>query len=100
MEPHAWEIVAGIVAALAAITGVVAKFNAVSVQFGELWQATKEHSVTIAAVAGKTDLLRTELSEHKVDVARNYATNADVQQAIDRLENTLRQYLDAIQRTR
>lgn len=66
------------------------------VHIGKIWRTADETALTVATMAGKLELLRSEVSDHKVEVARNYATNTDLERAIDRLESTLRQYLDAV----
>jgi hypothetical protein len=70
------------------------------IDLGKVWRQAEETSVNASALAGKFSLLQADVSEHKVDVARNYATNADLERAIDRLDATLRQYLDAAERQR
>ena len=70
------------------------------VDLGKVWRQAEEAGVTASTLAAKFSLLQTDVSEHKVDVARNYATNADLERAIDRLDATLRQYLDAAERQR
>jgi hypothetical protein len=91
MEPINW---LPVIAAGASVAAVL-KFW---IELGKLWRQVEETTVTVAAQAGKHALLQADVSDHKVEVARNYATNADLERAIDRLDATLRQYLDAAER--
>jgi hypothetical protein len=70
------------------------------VDLGKVWRQAEDAAMTASALAAKFSLLQSDVSEHKVDVARNYATNVDLERAIDRLDTTLRQYLDAMERQR
>jgi len=81
-----------IIAAGASVVAVV-KFW---VELGKLWRQVEDTGVTVAAQAGKFALLQADVSDHKVEVARNYATNADVERAIDRVERAIERLGDAL----
>jgi outer membrane murein-binding lipoprotein Lpp len=85
-----------VIAAGASVVAVVRFW----VDLGKVWRQAEEAAVTASTLAAKFSLLQADVSEHKVDVARNYATNVDLERAIDRLDTTLRQYLDAMERQR
>jgi hypothetical protein len=85
-----------VVAAGASVVAVIRFW----IDLGKVWRQAEEAAMTAGALAAKFSLLQSDVSEHKVDVARNYATNVDLERAIDRLDTTLRQYLDAMERQR
>jgi low affinity Fe/Cu permease len=78
--------------ALVSVGSAIAAF----IQIGKVWQQAKDTAVTAAALVGNVSLIQAALSDHKVEVARHYATNADLERAIDRLERTLRENLNAL----
>ena len=77
---------------------IIIVFVGRTIQFGKVLRQIEDSALAVAAMSLNLDRLRIEVGEHKIEVARNYATNADVERAIDRLESTLRQYLDAMTR--
>jgi hypothetical protein len=85
-----------VVAAGASVVAVIRFW----IDLGKVWRQAEDAAMTASALAAKFSLLQSDVSEHKVDVARNYATNVDLERAIDRLDTTLRQYLDAMERQR
>jgi hypothetical protein len=93
MEALSW---LPVVAAGASVVAVIRFW----IDLGKVWRQAEDAAMTASALAAKFSLLQSDVSEHKVDVARNYATNVDLERAIDRLDTTLRQYLDAMERQR
>ena len=90
-----WGVVAAFASVALGFLGVLHKFGQISVQFGKVWRTTEDTATHVAAMTGSLALLKTEVSEHRVAVAKEYATNADLERAIDRLERTIREYLEA-----
>lgn len=71
------------------------------VNLGKLAKTAEDSATIVAALTGKLSLLETSFSNHRVEVAANYTTNADLKatiesftQSIDRLDRRLESYLD------
>lgn len=71
------------------------------VNHGKLAKTAEDSATNVAALTGKLALLETSFSNHRVDVAANYTTNAELKtaidsftQSIDRLDRRLESYLD------
>lgn len=64
-------------------------FIGIWVKFGELKQTVAELGHQMTLTVGKHELLRDEVARHKVEVARDYATNAEVKQAVETLGDRL-----------
>jgi hypothetical protein len=89
----------------AALLTIAGTFVGLFITIGKVWRQAEDAAVTVAAVAGKLELTRSELGEHKVEVARNYVTNHDLKNAIeaftksvDRLDSRLESYVNAMNR--
>lgn len=88
-----------VIAAGASVVAVV-KFW---VELGKVWKQAEDASLATSLMAGKQEILRSELSNHRVEVASNYSTNADLKAAIelftrsvDRLDSRLESYVVAL----
>ena len=86
-----------------ALVTIGGTFIGLFVTIGKVWRQAEDAAVTVAAVAGKLELTRAELSQHRVDVAGNYVTNVDLKNAIeaftrsvDRLDTRLESYFVAL----
>jgi len=81
------------------IVTIASAFIGVFLQIGKDRGRLDDTATTVAAMKGQLTILESRHNEHRVEVAKTYATNIDVERAIDRLDATLRQYLDAVTRT-
>lgn len=95
------------IAYTAAIVTIVGAFIGVFITIGKVWRQAEDAAVTVAAVAGKLEITRSELSQHRVEVAGNYVTNGDLKNAIeaftrsvDRLDSRLESYVIALTKDR
>ena len=93
MEPFNW---LPVIAAGASLLAVIRFW----VDLGKVWRQAEDAAVTAAAMAGKVDILRAEIVDHRVEVASNYTTNSDLKAAIeiftksvDKLDSRLESYM-------
>ena len=71
------------------------------INLGKAAKAAEDTAITVAAMAAKLSILETNFANHRVEVATNYTTNADLKaaiesftQSIDKLDRRLESYID------
>lgn len=90
-----WFAIAG-----SAIAGCVAIFK-FWIDLGKAAKTAEDAAITVAAVTGKLALLESAFANHRVEVATNYTTNADLKaaiesftQSIDKLDRRIESYIE------
>ena len=68
---------------------------------GKIAKTAEDAALVVAALNGKLSLLESSFANHRVEVATNYTTNADLKaaiesftQSIDKLDRRLESYMD------
>ena len=71
------------------------------INLGKTAKAAEDAAITVVAVAGKLAILESNFANHRVEVASNYTTNADLKaaiesftQSIDKLDRRIESYIE------